>query len=98
MFRALFAASSHTYPEIYIEEALKYYVRDSATVDMLELICATTHYDFTSMFVSGLSNLRYATTYAIHSAITQNYSIKTVHNTYRTNAENELKSAFPTNR
>ena len=98
ILQALFAASSHTYPEIYIEEALKYYVRDSATVDMLELICATTHYDFTSMFVSGLSNLRYATTYAIHSAITQNYSIKTVHNTYRTNAENELKTAFPTNR
>lgn len=95
ILQALFAASSHTYPDIYIEEALRYYVRDGATVDMLELICSSTHYDFTSMFVSGLSNLRYATTYAIHSAITQNYSIKTVHNTYRTNAEQELKKAFP---
>ncbi len=98
LLQALFAASAHTYPDIYIDEALKYYVRDSATVDMLDLICSTTHYDFTSMFVSGLSNLRYATTYAIHSAITQNYSIKTVYNTYHTNAEQELKNAFPTNR
>ena len=98
ILQALFAASAHTYPDIYIDEALKYYVRDSATVDMLELICNTARYDFTSMFVSGFSNLRYASTYAIHSAVTQNYSIKTVHNTYRTNAENELKSAFPTNR
>lgn len=97
ILQALFAASSHTYPDIYIDEALKYYVRDSATVDMLELICDTTQYDFTSMFVSGLANLRYATTYAIHSAITQNYSIKTVHNTYRANAEQELKNTFPTN-
>ena len=98
ILQALFAASSHTYPDVYIDEALKYYVRDSATVDMLELICDTTQYDFTSMFVSGLSNLRYATTYAIHSAITQNYSIKTVHNNYRANAEQELKAAFPTDR
>ncbi len=98
ILQALFAASSHTYPDIYIDEALKYYVRDSATVDMLELICSTTRYDFTSMFVSGLSNLRYASTYAIHSAITQNYSIKTVHNTYRAGAEQELKTTFPTNR
>ena len=98
ILQALFAASSHTYPDVYIDEALKYYVRDSATVDMLELICDTTQYDFTSMFVSGLSNLRYATTYAIHSAITQNYSIKTVHNNYRANAEQELKAAFPTHR
>ena len=95
ILQALFAASSHTYPDIYIDEALRYYVRDGATVDMLELICSSTHYDFTSMFVSGFSNLRYATTYAIHSAITQNYSIKTVYNTYRTNAEQELKKAFP---
>ena len=97
ILQALFAASSHTYPEIYIDEALKYYVRDSATVDMLELICGSVRYDFTSMFVSGFTNLGYASEYAIHSAITQNYSIKTVYNTYQANANKELKSAFPTN-
>ena len=98
ILQALFAASSHTYPDVYVDEALKYYVRDGQTVEMLDLICTTFRYDFTSMFSSGFSYLGYASTYAIHSAVTQNYSVKTVYNNYRANAEKEMKTAFPTNR
>lgn len=98
ILQALFAASSHTYPDLYLDEALKYYVRDTATVEMLDLICTSMRYDFTSMFTSGYSNLRYASSYAISSAVTNNYSVKTVCNNYRSAAEKELAAAFPTNR
>ena len=98
ILQALFAASSGAYPDAYLEEALKYYVRDSETVEMLDLICSSMHYDFTSMFASGFSQLNYASRYTIHSAITQNYSVSVVYNNYKANAEKELKTAFPTNR
>ena len=98
ILQALFAASSGAYPDAYLEEALKYYVRDSETVEMLDLICSSMRYDFTSMFASGFSYLNYASRYTIHSAVTQNYSVSKVYNNYKANAEKELKTAFPTNR
>ena len=98
ILQALFAASSDAYPDAYLDEALRYYVRDSETVEMLDLICGSMRYDFTSMFVSGFTYLRYATTYTMHSAIVQNYSVSTVYNNYRSRAEAEMKNAFPVNR
>ena len=98
ILQALFAASSDAYTDSYLDEALRYYVRDSETVEMLDMICSSMRYDFTSMFVSGFNYLHYATTYTVHSAITQNYAVTTVFNNYKSKAEKELKSAFPTNR
>lgn len=98
IMQALFASAAHTYPDIYIDEALRYYVRDSETVEMLDLICSSMRYDFTSMFASGFKNLGYASEYTIRSAVTQNYSVKSVYSNYRAAAEKELKAAFPTDR
>lgn len=98
VMQALFASAAHTYPDVYVEEALKYYVRDSETVDMLDLICSSLRYDFTSMFGSGFKNLGYASEYTIRSAVTKNYSVKSVYNNYRAAAEKELKAAFPVDR
>ena len=98
ILQALFAAASHTYPEVYLDEALRYYVRDSETVEMLDLICSSMRYDFTSMFASGFTYLGYASDYVIHSAVTQNYSVSRVYENYRANADSELKTAFPTDR
>lgn len=98
IMQALFAAASHTYPENYYDEALKYYVRDSETVEMLDLICSNLRYDFTSMFASGFPYLGYASDYTIHSAVTQNYSVGAVYDNYRASADRELKAAFPTDR
>ena len=96
ILQALFAASAYTYKDAYLNEALAYYVRDSETVDMLDLICDSAHYDFTGMFASGYSYLGYASTYAIHSAITQNYAAATVFTNYRPSAAKQLAAAFPT--
>lgn len=98
IMQALFAASYGAYPDEYLNEALKYYVRDSETVEMLDMICSSMRYDFTSMFASGFTQLNYASRYTIHSAVTQNYSVSVVYNNYKANAEKELKAAFPTNR
>ena len=95
ILQALFAASAGTYPEIYLGEALAYYVRDGESVDMLELICGTVTYDFAASFASGYSYTNYATLYALHSAVTQGYSLSSMYQNYKTSAASELAKAFP---
>lgn len=94
ILQALFAASAGTYPDVYLNEALSYYVRDGKTVDMLELICNSVYYDFASMFAAGYNYLNYATIYGFHAAVTQGYSVSSMYQNYRTSAASELQKAF----
>ena len=97
IMQALFAASSGNSLDLYLNEALQYFVRDSATVEMLDLICSAPRYDFTTMFAGGYNYLNRVSADLVHSGITLNYAPKTVYNNYKAYAEKELTAAFPLN-
>ncbi len=94
ILQALFAASAGTYPEIYLSEALSYYVRDGASVEMLDIITNNVGYDFATSFSGGYPYLNYATSYGFHYALTNRTTYSSMYRNYRKTAEQELAKAF----
>ncbi len=94
VLQALFAASAGTYPEVYLNEALAYYVRDGKSVDMLEIITNNAGYDFSVSFAPGYAYLNYATVYGFHYAVTNNTAFSSMYKKYKSTATGELTKAF----
>lgn len=94
ILQGLFAASAGTYPDVYLDEALSYYVRDGRSVDMLERITSNVGYDFSVSFSGGYPYLDYATSYGFHYAVTNNTAYSSMHNNYKATATQELAKAF----
>ncbi len=66
----------------YVEKCMHEYLRDNASIAMLELICQTSSTDFAHMYSSGFDYLAEATYLALQKAVAENGSM---YNEYRRN-------------
>ena len=94
LLQALFAASGGAYRDAFLNDALAYTVRDSDSVDMLDIILSNIGYDFASAFSSGYPALSAVTVGGLHRTVTTKNTFTNLWNTGKADAAAELLAAF----
>ena len=78
----------------YVRDFLDLYARDGESAVMLKNIVSRKTFDFVNTVRNEYSNVRYATTHALYSAVTSKKSIKTVYNQHRYYANYDMQREF----
>lgn len=90
ILEALSLASHEYVAEAYVNDRINYYLRDSASIDMLEAIVGSATTDFAHMYASGFANLANSTYTALTKAVTTKSTIDTLYKNYKNTANREL--------
>ncbi len=83
-------ASAGYVQEVYMNERIHYSLRDSASIEMLDIICKGVCTDFAHMFASGFTNLANATYKAVNNAVVSRASLDSLYRSYSGAANREL--------
>lgn len=94
ILQALFAASYSYIEQEYLADRLAYVVRDSRSLDSLEIIGRSVYYDFGAIFGPAYTSLRSATLAALSSAAASGGSVSAYSDRYRDAANRELAENF----
>lgn len=87
------AAHEYTLGE-YKHKCVNYYLRDSGSARMLDIICSEPKADFAHMYASGYSSLDDAAFGAIKRAVTTRTSIDTAYRQYKSAANRQLAAGY----
>lgn len=78
----------------YKDTCIDYYLRDSGSIGMLDVIIDSAAYDFAHMFASGVTNLENATYKAVQNAVTTRSTLSYYYNYYRNSANRYIAAAW----
>ncbi len=92
VLQALNVASHKYVTEAYINKQMNYVLRDSGSINMLEIICKTASADFAHLYASGISYLETATYGAVAKAVTTRSTIDSLYRNYKNAANRALAS------
>ena len=76
--------------DTWLSERINYHLRDSASIDMLDIILADVTADFAHLWASGFAHLENATTKAVYNGITTRSTIETLYKNYAAAANRDI--------
>ena len=94
ILQALFASSYHAYKDLYLTDALAYYIRDEKTADMLDIIVSGTSFDFSVVMASGYPEISAATLDTLHETVTSKSSARSLFKKTKGALEKLLSASF----
>lgn len=94
ILQALFASSYHAYEDLFLTDALAYYIRDEKTADMLDIIVSNTSFDFSVVMASGYPEISAATLDTLHETVTSKNSARTLFKKAKGALEKLLSESF----